>query len=172
MSPRTHGTGRFERSDLASCGTGCVFEEGCLVFHPEHVHIGDDVYIGHFAIIKGYYKNELRIGHGTWIGQGAFLHGAGGLSIGTNVGIGPGVHIITSAHSEAGRSTPILHSPIEFAPVFIDDDADIGVGAIILPGVRVGRGAQVGAGAVVTHDVAAYDIVAGNPARVLRERPR
>lgn len=171
MSPRTHGTGHFLRSDLASCGTGCVFEEGCLVFHPENVHIGNDVYLGHFAIVKGYFKNALRIGDGTWIGQGAFLHGAGGLTIGANVGVGPGVHIITSAHSEAGRSTPILHSPIDFAPVFIDDDADIGVGAIILPGTRVGRGAQVGAGAVVTHDVAAYDIVAGNPARVLRKRP-
>jgi acetyltransferase-like isoleucine patch superfamily enzyme len=122
-------------------------------------------------MVKGYYKNEVRIGNGTWIGQGAFLHGAGGLTIGENVGIGPGVHIITSAHAEHGRSIPILHAPIDFAPVVIEDDADIGVGAIILPGVRVGRGAQVGAGAVVTRDVNAYRVVAGNPAKELRERP-
>jgi len=54
--------------------------------------------------------------------------------------------------------------------VHIEDDADLGVGAIVLPGVRVGRGAQVGAGAVVTRDVPPYAVVAGNPARVLRER--
>ncbi len=171
MSPRSHGTGRFQASDLASCGPGCVFEEGCLVFHPEHVHLGKDIYIGHFAIVKGYYKNEVRIGDGTWIGQGAFLHGAGGLTIGANVGIGPGVHVITSSHAERGRSVPILHAPIDFAPVMIEDDSDIGVGAIILPGVRIGRGAQVGAGAVLTRDVDAYTVVAGNPAKVLRERP-
>ncbi len=171
MPPRSHGTGRFDVSELASCGEGCVLEEGCLVFHPEHVHLGRDVYVGHFAIVKGYYKNELRIGDGTWIGQGAFLHAAGGLTIGANVGIGPGVHVITSSHREAGRALPILRSPIELAPVTIEDDVDLGVGAIVLPGVRIGRGAQVGAGAVVTRDVPAYSVVAGNPARVLRERP-
>ena len=62
-------------------------------------------------------------------------------------------------------------APIDFAPVIIEDDADLGVGAIVLPGVRIGRGAQVGAGAVVTRDVPPYAVVAGNPARVLRERP-
>ena len=76
--PRSHGTGRFRPEDLASCGEDCVFEDGCLVFHPENVHIGDHVYIGHQAILKGYYRNELHIGNGTWIGQQCFLHSAGG----------------------------------------------------------------------------------------------
>ena len=171
MPPRSHGTGRFRVEELAACGEGCVLEEGCLVFHPERVFLGRDVYVGHLAMLKGYYRNDLRVGDGTWIGQGAFLHAAGGLTIGANVGIGPGVHVITSAHREAGRALPILHAPIDFAEVVIEDDADLGVGAIVLPGVRVGRGAQVGAGAVVTRDVAPYTVVAGNPARVLRERP-
>jgi acetyltransferase-like isoleucine patch superfamily enzyme len=64
-----------------------------------------------------------------------------------------------------------LASPLEFAPIVVEDDSDIGVGAIILPGVRIGRGAQIGAGAVVTRDVPAYAVAAGNPARVLRMRP-
>ena len=170
-APRSHGTGRFVPSDLAACGEGCGFEEGCLVFHPENVHLGRDVYVGHQAILKGYYKNTLRIGDGTWIGQQGFFHAAGGLTIGAHVGIGPGVKVITSMHEEAGRATPILRSPIAFAEVVIEDDADLGVGAIVLPGIRIGRGAQVGAGAVVTRDVPPYAVVAGNPARVLRERP-
>lgn len=169
---RSHGTGRFSPDDLAACGDGCVFEEGSLVFHPERVWIGRGVYVGHGAILKGYHAGDLRIGDGAWIGQQVFLHAAGDLTLGVNVGVGPGVRIITSTHRESGRHTPILHAPIECSPVIVEDDADLGVGAIILPGVTVGRGAQVGAGAVVTRDVPPYTVVAGNPARVLRERPR
>jgi acetyltransferase-like isoleucine patch superfamily enzyme len=54
----------------------------------------------------------------------------------------------------------------------IEDGSDIGVGAILLPGTRVGRGAQVAAGAVVATDVPEHTIVAGVPARILRPRPR
>ena len=169
--PRTHGTGRFRPEDLAACGEGCVFEEGCLVFHPENVHLGRDVYVGHHAMLKGYHKNTLRIGDGTWVGQQCFFHAAGGIEIGRNVGIAPAVRILTSVHEEEGRAVPILHAAVALAPVVVEDDADLGVGCILLPGVRVGRGAQVGAGAVVTRDVPAYAIAAGTPARVLRERP-
>lgn len=170
MRRRSHGTGRFAPEDLAACGEGCVFEPGVLVFHADRVWIGRDVYVGHHAILKGYHAGDLRIGDGTWIGQQCFFHAAGDLTIGANVGIGPGVKIITSYHAEAGRDVPILHAPVELAPVVIEDDADLGVGAIVLPGVTVGRGAQIGAGAVVTRDVPAYAVAAGNPARVLRER--
>lgn len=169
--PTSHGTGAFDVGQFARLGRGVVFEPGVLVFHPEQIEIGDDVYVGHNAILKGYYKNWLRIGDGTWIGQQCFLHSAGGLTIGAHVGIGPAVKIITSSHAEQGRGVPILHSRIEFAPVVIEDSSDIGVGAILLPGVTIGRGAQVGAGAVVVEDVPPYAVVAGVPARLLRLRP-
>lgn len=169
-APRSHGSGRFQPKDLGACGEGVVIEEGVLVFHPENVFLGTNVYVGHHTMLKGYHQNELRIGDGTWIGQQCFFHSAGGIRIGANVGIGPAVKMLTSVHAEAGRETPILHAPLSFAPIEIEDDADLGVGAIVLPGVRIGRGAQIGAGAVVTRDVAAYAVVAGNPARVLRER--
>ena len=171
MPHKSHGTGLFEPSQFAKLGEGVVFEGGVLVFHPENIVIGDDVYLGHNSILKGYYKNRLTIGAGTWIGQQCFLHGAGGLTIGRNVGVGPGVKILTSAHVEEGRTKPILHSRIELAPVTIEDDADIGAGAVILMGVTVGQGAQIGAGAVVTKDVPAYAVCAGVPAKVLRMRP-
>jgi acetyltransferase-like isoleucine patch superfamily enzyme len=169
---RSHGTGKFSRSSLAACGQGTVIEEGVLIFHPESVFVGEDVYVGHQTILKGYYLNELRIGDGTWIGQQVFMHSAGGIEIESNVGIGPGVRILTSTHSESGRSQPILHSAIELASVRIMQDSDIGVGAIILPGVTIGIGAQVGAGAVVSKDVPDYAVVVGVPARVIRMRPQ
>ena len=66
---------------------------------------------------------------------------------------------------------PVLGAPLRFAPVVVEDDADLGVGAIVLPGVTIGRGAIIGAGAVVASDVPAYTVAAGVPARVQRERP-
>jgi acetyltransferase-like isoleucine patch superfamily enzyme len=170
MRNRSHGSGEFRPEQFARLGPDCVFEAGVLVFHPEQVSLGRNVYVGHQTILKGYYKHTLEVGDETWIGQQCFLHAAGGLFIGAQVGIGPGVKILSSQHQEAPRSTPIFSAPLEFLPVRIEDGADLGVGAIILPGVTVGRGAQVGAGAVVTRDVPPFAVVAGSPARVLRER--
>ena len=168
--PRSHGSGQFAREQLKACPASVVIEPGVLVFHPENVSLGEEVYVGHGAMLKGYFKNELTIGARTWIGQGAFLHAAGGIRIGADVGIAPHVCILTSVHQDPGRDRPIMAGALAFAPVVIEDGADIGINATILPGVTIGRGAQVGAGAVVTRDVAAHAVVAGNPARVLRER--
>ncbi len=167
----SHGDGSFRADQLRRCGPDCVFEAGVLIFHPENIELGANVYVGHNAILKGYHQGLMRIGDETWIGPQAFLHSAGGIEIGARVGIGPAVRIITSFHAEAGRSIPILNSPIEFAPVVIEDDCDLGVGAIVLPGVRIGKGAQLGAGAVVTEDVPPYSVAVGVPAKVTRQRP-
>jgi len=166
----SHGSGIFSLEDFELLGSRVVIEPGVLVFHPENIRIESDVYIGHQTILKAYHKNKMQIGSGTWIGQKCFFHSAGGIEIGSNVGIGPGVMIITSTHGEEGRQKPILHSRIEFAPVVIEDDADIGVGSILLPGITIGKGAQVGAGAIVTKSVEPYNVVAGNPAKILRIR--
>jgi acetyltransferase-like isoleucine patch superfamily enzyme len=147
-----------------------MIEPGVLIFHPEHVHLHENVYVGHGTMLKAYYRNQLVVGSNTWIGQMCFMHAAGGITIGERVGIGPCVRIITSFHTEEGRDVPILFSEIEFAPVSIGDDSDIGVGAIILPGVRIGRGVQIGAGAVVTTNVPDYEVWAGVPAKRLRSR--
>ncbi len=168
---RSHGDGRFERGQLGAVGDDVVIEDGVRVWHPENVEIGDNVYLGHDVMLKGYYQNKLIIGSDTWIGQGAFLHSAGGLSIGRRVGIAPYVKMITSYHMEEGRGRAILDAPLVLEPSTIEDDANLGLGSIIVPGVRVCRGAQVAAGAVVTKDVEPYAVVAGNPARVLRYRP-
>ena len=168
---RSHGTGEVDPAALAACGDGVVFEAGALVFHPENIEIGDDVYVGHQAILKGYYRNRLVIGARSWIGQQCFLHAAGGIRVGVRVGIGPGARVLTSTHAlPRDPAAPIMDGELEFAPVALEDGCDIGVGAIILPGVTVGRGAQVGAGAVVTADVPAGAVVAGVPARVVRQR--
>jgi acetyltransferase-like isoleucine patch superfamily enzyme len=167
---KTHGDGSFNIEQFKAIGENVIFEKDVLVFHPENISLGNDIYIGHQTILKAYYKGELFIEDGTWIGQQCFFHSAGNIFIGKNVGIGPGVKIITSIHEEEGISKPILHGRLTYKRVIIEDDADIGLGAIILPGVKIGKGAQIGAGAVVTSDVAPYDVVAGVPAKKIKSR--
>ena len=166
----THGDGTFTSKDFKTIGGDVIFEDGVRVFHPENITIGNNVYIGHDTILKGYYKNEMNIGDHTWIGQNCFFHSAGGMDIGKAVGIGPAVKILTSTHREEKLSKPLLFCDLEFGKVIIADGCDIGIGVIILPGVKVGKGSIVGAGSVVTKDVEPYTVVAGVPAKFLRKR--
>ena len=167
----SYGTGRFERNQFASLGDNVVIEQGVLIFKPEKIRVGANVYIGHYAVLRGYDRSEMVIGDDTWIGQFCYINSAGGIKIGSKVGIGPCVKIMTSRHGEEGRHVPVLLCDLEFAPVTLEDETDIGIGAIILPGVTIGRGAIVGAGAVVTRNVEPYSIVAGVPARKIGDRP-
>jgi acetyltransferase-like isoleucine patch superfamily enzyme len=169
---RSRGEGKFAPGDLGACGARVILEAGVLAFHPGTIFLGDDVYVGHYTILHGYHDGPgMRIGAGTWIGPQCYLHSAGGITIGADVGIGPGVRILTSTHADPGRDQPIMAGAIERAPVVIEDGADIGIGAILLPGAHVGKGAQIGAGAVVSGEVPAFAVAAGVPARVLRSRP-
>ncbi|MOA44598.1 Maltose O-acetyltransferase [compost metagenome] len=107
----------------------------------------------------------VTIGPGTTIDQGVRLDGRGGLTIGSGVSVAPDVYLLSADHDPqstdfAGRT----------APVTIEDQAWIGTRAMVLPGVTVGRGAVVAAGAVVTRDVAPYTIVGGVPARLIGQR--
>lgn len=166
----SHGDGRLNRRLFRSLGKKVIFERGVWVFHPENIVIGNNVYIGHGAFLKGYYKNLMTIGDNAWIGQCCFLHSGGGLRIGNNVGIGPFAKFLTQQHVEEGLDKPLVFCRQEYREVVVEDDCDIGIGSIILPGVTIGRGAIVGASSVVTRDVAPYTVVAGVPARFLRRR--
>lgn len=166
----SHGPGTFRREDFKGLGENVIIEEQVLVFHPENITLGSNVYVGHSTILKGYFKNEMRIGDHTWIGQGSFLHSGGGILIGKAVGIGPMVKILTSFHKEGSPDQPVMANEIEFAPVVIEDGCDIGTGSIILPGVHIGEGVIVGAGSVVTRDIPPFSVVSGSPARVTRKR--
>ena len=167
---QSHGSGEFTAAQFRKIGRNVVFETGVLVFHPENIELGSNIYVGHNSILKGYHQNSLVIGDNTWVGQGCYFHSAGGIRIGKNVGIGPHVKILTSAHKEMGREIPILFSELEFGEVQIEDDCDIGIGSTILPGITVGKGVQIGAGAVVTQSIPDFAVAFGVPARVVKYR--
>jgi maltose O-acetyltransferase len=113
------------------------------------------------------YGKNIAIGDNTFLNVLCTILDCNQVRIGRHVMIGPNVQIYTAAH-DLKAETRIQGWEVAKA-IEIDDNVWIGGGAILLPGVRLGRNAVVGAGAVVTRDVPANTIVAGNPARVIRE---
>ena len=111
-------------------------------------------------------REGLLIGAHSRINRGCTLDTRGSLRIGENVSISPDVTILTAYHPVDDPEFRVATRPIE-----IDDYAFIGTRATILAGVRIGRGAVVAAGAVVTRDVEPLAIVAGVPARQVGSRP-
>jgi acetyltransferase-like isoleucine patch superfamily enzyme len=137
--------------------------------HPETMEFGDCVFIGAQAMIQGRFDGTCKIGSHVWIGPQAYLD-ARELVLEDYVGWGPGAKVLGSAHTGIPVSDPIIATGLVIKPVAVGFGADIGMNASILPGVHIGAYAIVGAGAVVTHDVPDYAIVAGVPARMIRDR--
>jgi acetyltransferase-like isoleucine patch superfamily enzyme len=150
-------------------GQGVRIGSGVGFKHLETFEIGDGVFIGAQAYIQGRFDGTTRIGNHVWIGPQAYFD-ARLLVLEDHVGWGPGAKVLGSAHTGLPITEPIIETDLEIRPVHVEAWADIGTGAVLLPGVTVGKGAIVGAGAVVTHDVAPFAIVAGVPARFIRWR--
>ena len=131
--------------------------------------IGDRVILDRYAYINASY-GFVRIGAGTAINNFSVVDGTGGVEIGRNVLIGPNVQIISYQHNYRDRSVPIKQQGTTCEKIEIQDDVWIGAGAVILAGVVIGQGSVVGAGGVVTKTCPPYSVLAGVPARIIKER--
>ena len=150
-------------------GHGVTIGRGALAKHPETFEIGDGVFIGEQAFIQGRFDGRCIIGNRVWLGPQSYLD-ARELVIEDSVGWGPGARALGSQHSGVPVDVPLIETDLIIKPIHVCAGADIGTSAVILPGVTIGRGSIVGAGAVVTRDVPPFAIVAGVPARILRYR--
>jgi acetyltransferase-like isoleucine patch superfamily enzyme len=150
-------------------GHGVRIDGGVRFRHLGTFDIGDGVHVGSQSVLQGRHDGRCVFGNHVWIGPHSFLD-ARDLVLEDYVGWGPGAKVLGSAHTGVPIDVPIIQSDLEIKPVRIKMGADIGTSAVILPGVTVGQGSIVGAGAVVTKDVPAFAIVAGVPARFLRWR--
>ncbi|MBN2331322.1 MAG: acyltransferase [Candidatus Aenigmarchaeota archaeon] len=133
---------------LKGCGKGSTVGEGVKILFPRRVSIGD------YTSLQDY----------------CFLDARGGISIGSWVRTGPRAMFLTSSHRFDSPGKPIKKQGLVIKPIAVEDDVFIGAGAIILPGVRIGKGSVIAAGAVVTKDVPRYTVVGGVPAIAIKER--
>jgi acetyltransferase-like isoleucine patch superfamily enzyme len=115
--------------------------------------------------VRTYNPKGISVGEGSIIGYGTFLDGRAPLKLGSHVDIASEVMIYSSEHD---INSPDFEATL--GEVTIEDYVFIGPRAILLPGIKVGKGAVIGAGAVVTKDVAPFTVVGGVPAKVIGER--
>ena len=114
--------------------------------------------------------NSLTIGDDVSIAKDVLILATGGVEIGDRSMVGPGSKLISAGHVIPKDRRPMRFSGAFLKKVTIEKDVWIGAQVIVLPGVKVGEGAIVAAGAVVTKDVPPFAVVGGVPARVLRMR--
>jgi maltose O-acetyltransferase len=137
----------FYKSKMAFCGDGVQIYPSVVIHGPESV----------------------RIGTGTSLNSFIHIWGNGGVTIGDRVMIASHTIITSLTHDYTQADMTKTYIP---KPVTIEDDVWIGSNAIILPGVRIGKGSVIGAGSIVTSDIPPYALAYGTPAKVMKYRPQ
>jgi acetyltransferase-like isoleucine patch superfamily enzyme len=133
-------------------------------FHP--FALGRNSVIEDYCCINNA-VGPIRIGDDTRIG----LHNTiiGPVEIGSQVNLAQGVVVSGLNHRFQNAAVPIAQQGVDTILTRIEDDVWIGANAVVVPGVHIGRHSVIGAGSVVTRDVPAYSVAAGNPARVIKQ---
>jgi maltose O-acetyltransferase len=172
----THVHLRFTLANLIS-GLLPDFGSGVLrgrLYRLAGLDIAPHVFImGNLNLVggpAGGFYDKLHVGRGTVIGNHVTINVDAEVRMGTNVSLSPFVRIYTGTH-QLGPGSNRRISKVVAKPVLIEDGCWIGLGAMLLPGVTLGHGSVVAAGAVVTEAVPADSYVEGNPAKVLRQLP-
>ena len=149
-------------------------EINCLA--KQKIIIGNRVSIGKFAIIRptnaygGEIGEGLKIGNNSNIGPYCYIGCSGYIEIGDNVMMSPRVSIYAENHVFTRTDITLKDQGVKKEFVKIEDDCWIAANSIILAGVTIGKGSVVAAGSIVTRDVPPYSVVAGVPAKIIKQR--
>ena len=156
---------RFRTNVKMSCSAGCEFSGAANISFEGVVGIGA---YGFFSARGG----SIRIGNNSFFNRDVHINAdiGGQIIIGDNCLIGPGVVMRTASHCFEKKEVNIREQGHQIADILIEDECWIGANAIILGGVHIGKGAIIGAGAVVTKDIPSMAIAVGVPAKVLKYR--
>lgn len=155
-----HGVYLDQRTYLHACPNGIKIGANTIVMHGAVLHVYNFRNLPHAGI---------KIGRDSLIGEYTVIRGQGGVQIGDRVYTSPFTQIIAVNHVFDDPELPFVEQGITAEGILIEDDVWLGSGAIVTDGVRVGRGAVVAAGAVVTKDVPPHTVVAGVPARAVKD---
>ena len=154
---------QWQEADRVRCGQRCYLSPNAGLV-PEKVVLGDDCYIAGHA----YVTDELRAGHQCTINPFAVVRGT--VVMGNDVRVGAHASILGFTHNHTALDRPIHRQGLSFRGIRIGNDVWIGSAALILDGITIGDHCIVAAGAVATKDVPDWAIVAGNPAKVIKDR--
>ena len=149
-------------------------EINCL--SEQNIVLGNRVTIGKHAIIRpsniygGAIGAGLKVGDHSNIGPYSYIGCSGKITIGNNVMISPRVSIYAENHVFDDANIPMKEQGVTQSAVTIEDDCWIAANSIILAGVTIGKGSVIAAGSVVTKSVPPYCVVAGVPAKVIKQR--
>jgi acetyltransferase-like isoleucine patch superfamily enzyme len=169
---------RIRSPHKLAVGRNFILEDSCELNcnSLRGMNFGDNVTIGSKAIIRpsniygGAIGEGLVIGNNSNIGPYSYIGCSGLITIGNNVMISPRVSIYAENHNFDDAELAMKEQGVTRESVTIQDDCWIASNSIILAGVTIGTGSVIGAGSVVTKDIPAFSIVAGNPARIIKSR--
>ncbi len=156
-------------------GHGVFLDQGTYLHAcPSGIKIGANTIVMHGSILHVYnFRNlpnaGIKIGRESLLGEYTVIRGQGGVHIGDRVYTSPFSQIIAVNHVFDDPNKPFVDQGITAEGIVIEDDVWLGSGSIVTDGVRVGRGAVVAAGAVITKDVPPHTVVAGVPAKPVRD---
>jgi serine acetyltransferase len=163
------------RQYFAAWGRSSRIGPGARLNSPHLIRVGAGVSVGECVWLnakddRGDGRPTMHIGDGTYIGRCCQINAWREVSIGKDVLIADRVFISDADHKYADASIPIkLQGDAFVGAVTLADGCWVGIGAVILPGVTIGRNAVVGANAVVVRSVPDHGVVGGSPARMLRD---
>ena len=149
----------------------CCFAQVALMQSTKGAFkFGDNLRVLRNCTLNTIENGQLEIGDNVYIGEASIISAYTKITIGNYVVMGPRNVIVDLSHTYVDPEKPIRLQPWTGKPVTIEDDVWITSNCTVLPGVRIGRGAVVGAGSVVTRDVPPYAVVGGAPAKILKWR--
>lgn len=174
--------GYFSEDELlslgfASLGKNVQISKTSTLYNRGNIHLGDNVRIDNFCVLAPSSSAIFRIGNNVQISAYSFINGMGNVSLQDFVTLAPYVRIFSSTDDYSGRTMTGATLNAEYlgtesGPVWVDSHVIIGNGSTIMPSVHVGKGAAIGAYSFVNADVSSFMIVAGVPARNIKERRR
>lgn len=161
----------YWRMRFKSCGVKLWVSSGVIIEGARNVEMGDEAIIGPNSHLGSAGKGLVKFGNRVATNRNVMIYIVdGNVTIGDNVLIGPNVVFVTDNHVYDRIDVPIRDQGISSEEIVIEDDVWIGANAVILPGVRIGKGAIIASGAVVSRDISPYSVAGGVPAATIKER--